>query len=146
MTGFTSIIAVAGASGDLGGCIVKALVTRAATVLALVRPDLAAEDRMRIEAIGARLAPAAPTDVRALAAACTGAACVVSALSGLRPVMIDPVGAARRSDRGRCAALHPVRFFGGFHPHATRRQSQSRSASRVHGARGSGTTSSYVDP
>ena len=89
MTRFTSIVAVAGANGDLGGRIAKALVARGATVLALVRPDLAAEDRVRIEAFGARLAPADPTDVRALATACTGAVCVVSALSGLRSVMID---------------------------------------------------------
>ena len=89
MTGFTSIVAVAGANGDLGRRIAKALVARGATVLALVRPNLAAEERVRIEAMGTRLAPADPTDVRALAAACAGAVCVVSALSGLRPVIID---------------------------------------------------------
>jgi NAD(P)-dependent dehydrogenase (short-subunit alcohol dehydrogenase family) len=60
MTKLTSIVAVAGANGDLGGRIAKALVARGATVLALVRPDLAAADRVRIEAIGARLAPADP--------------------------------------------------------------------------------------
>ena len=89
MTEFAPIVVVAGANGDLGGRIVKALVARGATVRALIRPDLKEEERKRIESRGARFAEADPADVRALAGACAGAVCVVSALSGLRPVMID---------------------------------------------------------
>ena len=89
MTETTPTVAVAGAGGDLGGRIVRALVARGATVRALVRPDLAAERRALIEATGASLAAADQTDVRALADACAGAACVVSALNGLRPVIVE---------------------------------------------------------
>ena len=89
MTDPVPIVAVAGASGDLGGRIVSALVARGASGRALVRPDLAAEQRALIEAKGASLAAADHREVRALANACTGAACVVSALNGLRPAIIE---------------------------------------------------------
>lgn len=82
-------IALAGASGDLGERIAKALVARGAAVRALVRPGFNADDERRIEATGATLVEADPANIDALAKACTGAACVVSALNGLRPVMID---------------------------------------------------------
>lgn len=83
------LIAVAGATGDLGGRIVRALKDRGAHVRALVRPDLPSDQRRGLEAIRVEFAAAAPTDAGALAEACSGAACVISALSGLRPVMID---------------------------------------------------------
>ncbi len=83
------IVAVAGAGGDLGARIARALVGRGAVVRALVRPGLAAGERTAIEAMGATLAAADPADRRALADACAGAACVVSALNGLRAVMIE---------------------------------------------------------
>ena len=82
------IVAVAGAGGDLGLPITSALVGRGAIVRALIRPELPAAERNRIEAAGATLAAANPMDVRALADACVGAACAVLALNGLRPVMI----------------------------------------------------------
>jgi nucleoside-diphosphate-sugar epimerase len=82
-------IAVAGATGDLGQRIVAALKVRGANVRALVRPDLTDDRRNRLEATGAVLVTVSPSDAEALAEACSGAACVVSALSGLRPVMID---------------------------------------------------------
>ncbi|TPG15373.1 NmrA family NAD(P)-binding protein [Sphingomonas oligophenolica] len=85
----TSIIAVAGAGGDLGGRIAKALVERGASVRALVRPGLEADEGQRIESSGATLVEADPADVRAMAEVCAGAACVVSALNGVRSVMID---------------------------------------------------------
>jgi nucleoside-diphosphate-sugar epimerase len=89
MTEDKQTIAIAGAGGDLGGRIAKALLRRGAIVRALVRPDLAQSERARIEATGATLAAADPRSVAALADACAGAACVVSALNGLRPVIID---------------------------------------------------------
>lgn len=81
-------IALAGAGGDLGERIAKALVARGATVHALVRPDLKADEGRRIEATGAALVKADPADPVAMAAACAGAACVVSALNGVREAMI----------------------------------------------------------
>ncbi len=82
-------IAVAGAGGDLGGRIAAALVARGAGVRALVRPDLDAEARSRITASGAEIVAADPSDVDAMARALEGSFCVVSALNGLRDVMID---------------------------------------------------------
>ena len=89
MTEQASIIALAGAGGDLGGRIATALVRRGAKVRALVRPNLSPQEAARIEKLGATLVAADPNDVRALANACAGAECVVSALSGLRAVLID---------------------------------------------------------
>ena len=82
-------IALAGASGDLGSRIARALVARGADVCALVRPNTSIAERARLEGIGLRLADADPQDRGALAEACAGAACVVSALNGVREVMID---------------------------------------------------------
>ena len=84
-----SIIALAGAGGDLGGRIAKALVARGATVHALVRPGLKSDEAQRIEATGATLVEADPANISAMATACAGASCVVSALNGVRKVMID---------------------------------------------------------
>ncbi len=85
-------IALAGAGGDLGERIAKALVAHGATVRALVRPDVSPEDRARIEGIGATAVPADPADSDAMARALAGAACVVSALNGLREVMLGRQG------------------------------------------------------
>jgi uncharacterized protein YbjT (DUF2867 family) len=84
-----SIIALAGAGGDLGNRIAKALVARGATVHALVRPELSASGRARIMATGAIAIDADPASADALATAVSGAVCVVSALNGLHEVMID---------------------------------------------------------
>lgn len=61
-------------------------------VRALVRTDIPPEERARIETLGAVLTPADPNNVTAMAAACHGAACVVSALNGVREVMIGRQG------------------------------------------------------
>lgn len=90
MTG--SVIALAGASGDLGFRIAKALVDRGSEVRALVRQNVPPEERARMEAIGARVVAADPADVNDLARALGGAACVVSALNGLREVMLGRQG------------------------------------------------------
>ena len=86
------IILLAGAAGDLGARIAKALVARGATVRALVRHDAGAEDRQRLERLPVTPAPADVRNVDSVAAACTGASCVVSALNGLREVIVDRQG------------------------------------------------------
>lgn len=86
------IVAIAGAGGDLGGRIAQALVARGADVRALARPGLEAEEHARLEALGANVVAADPGDTAAMAAACSGAACVVSALSGLREVIVERQG------------------------------------------------------
>lgn len=86
------IIALAGVSGDLGGRIAKALAARGADVRALIRPGLDAKERGRIAALGVTPVFADPASVDDMAAAVDGAACVVSALNGLREVMIGRQG------------------------------------------------------
>jgi len=76
------VIVVAGATGNLGGRIARALLERGASVRALVRSSTAREKIERLEALGATIASEA-------APACSGAACVVSALAGLRDVIVD---------------------------------------------------------
>ena len=85
-------VALAGASGDLGARIARALVARGSDVSALIRPDTPSVDRARLGMMGVRLVDVDPHDEAAIAAACTGVACVVSALNGVREVMIDRQG------------------------------------------------------
>jgi hypothetical protein len=86
------IIALAGATGDLGGRICEALVGRGASVRALVRPDASEGDVARIAALGATPVRADPARVDSVAAAVEGAACVVSALNGLHDVIVGRQG------------------------------------------------------
>lgn len=96
-----AVIVVAGATGNLGGRIVRALVERGAQVRALVRPG-AAEDRLEgLRKLGVTTVAVDWADVSRLAAACSGAACVVSALQGLRDVIVGVQG--RLLDAAVCA-------------------------------------------
>ncbi|HEX6039198.1 NmrA family NAD(P)-binding protein [Longimicrobium sp.] len=82
-------VVLAGATGDLGGRIARALLARGATVRALARPGAAPDTVARLRGFGAEVATADYGDAAALRRACAGAACVVSALSGLREVIVD---------------------------------------------------------
>ncbi len=82
-------IAVAGATGDLGHRIVVALVARGAAVRALIRPGTPEDDQAKLTRAGARLAIATPMNVIEMRQALLGADGVVSALNGLRDVIID---------------------------------------------------------
>ena len=86
------VVALAGASGDLGFRIARALIDRGADIRALVRPDVSAAERTRLEAIGLHVTEAHPLDRDALAAACAGSTSVVSALNGVHEVMIERQG------------------------------------------------------
>lgn len=86
------IIALAGASGDLGARIARALLARGATVRALVRLGVATAERARLETAGLTLAEADPYDLTAMTHSLEGAACVVSALNGLGEVIVDRQG------------------------------------------------------
>ena len=82
-------IVIAGATGDLGGRITHALRTRGAAVRALVRPST---DPAKTEALaqrGVEVVRVDFADAAALQQACAGASCVVSALAGLREVIVD---------------------------------------------------------
>ena len=83
------VIALAGATGDLGFRIAQTLLKQGATVRALVRPANTKPEVTALQDLGAEIVPVDFNSVTALTRACTGAACVVSALSGLRPVIVD---------------------------------------------------------
>jgi len=82
-------IAVAGAAGDLGGRIVAALAADGIVPHALISPGTPEPARERLRRLGGRPIEADPRDRRALTQALRGAECVISALNGLRPVIID---------------------------------------------------------
>ena len=82
-------VVLAGATGDLGHRIAQALLSRGAVVRALVRPGNTKPEVATLRAQGAELVEVDFTSVTALTKACAGAACVVSALSGLRGVIVD---------------------------------------------------------
>ncbi|GAB3571399.1 Rossmann-fold NAD(P)-binding domain-containing protein [Hymenobacter daeguensis] len=83
-------VVLAGATGALGLLIAHHLRRRGAAVRALVRPESSAgaeADSLRLQ--GVEVLPVDYRDAAALARACAGARCVVSALSGLRDTIVD---------------------------------------------------------
>lgn len=82
-------ILVAGATGNLGGRIVDALLEQGANVTAIVRAGSAREKVGRLREKGVAIRQANIFDESEIAEACAGADCVVSAVSGLREVIID---------------------------------------------------------
>jgi nucleoside-diphosphate-sugar epimerase len=84
-----STIVVAGATGNLGGRIVKALLERGASVRALVRQTTARDKIERLQALGAAIATVDLSRASEVTPACAGASCVVSALQGLRDVIVE---------------------------------------------------------
>ena len=80
---------MAGATGDLGHRIAQALLKRGAVVRALVRPGNTKPEVAQLRGLGAEIVEVNFDSVTALTKACAGAACVVSALSGLRDVIVN---------------------------------------------------------
>ncbi len=81
-------IILAGATGNLGGRIAAAARARGAAVRALVRPGAAADAVAGLRALGVEIADANLHSAEQLARLCRGGSVVVSALSGLRPVIL----------------------------------------------------------
>ncbi len=82
-------IVVAGGTGDLGGRIINALLDRGAGIRALVRPGTDSAKVLTLEQRGVQVIRVDLSDVAGLTRACEGATCVVSALQGLRDVIVD---------------------------------------------------------
>ena len=82
-------VVVAGATGDLGGRIAKALLARGASVRALLRHDADDAGKNQLNSLGIDVATADARDADSVAAACAEATCVVSALNGLSDVILD---------------------------------------------------------
>ena len=83
-----STIVVAGATGNLGSRIVRTLAERGATVRALVRHGAAGDKIERLHELGAEIARVDLNNASEVTPACEGASCAVSALSGLRDVIV----------------------------------------------------------
>jgi hypothetical protein len=82
-------ILIAGGTGDLGGRIIKSLISDGANVKVLARPDSKPAVIDILKAAGSEIKVADWNDETALADACKGTDCVISALAGLRDVIID---------------------------------------------------------
>ncbi|WP_052381062.1 NmrA family NAD(P)-binding protein [Hymenobacter sp. APR13] len=84
------LIVLAGATGQLGLLIAHFLRQRGAAVRALVRSGaVAGAEATSLRLQGVEVVAADYSDPTALTEACVGASCVVSALSGLREVIVD---------------------------------------------------------
>ncbi|MEP6703554.1 MAG: NmrA family NAD(P)-binding protein [Acidobacteriota bacterium] len=83
------IITVAGGTGNLGGRIVRHLIKRGAKVRAVVRNGTESEKIAKLKDLGAVVVSVDMSNVEELRIASEGVSCVVSALSGLRDVIVD---------------------------------------------------------
>jgi NAD(P)-dependent dehydrogenase (short-subunit alcohol dehydrogenase family) len=82
-------IVVLGATGNLGGRIVKVLLAKGAAIKAIVRAETDSEKINELVQNGVKVFCADINDKAAISAYFTGADCVVSALAGLRETIID---------------------------------------------------------
>lgn len=83
------IILVAGATGNLGQRIVQSLVKQGVEVRVLVRPGTDKEKIARMEAWGVKIVVVAQWTTEEIKSACADVSCVVSAMAGLREVIVD---------------------------------------------------------
>lgn len=81
-------IILAGVTGDLGGRIARSLLQRGANVRAIIRPGSTVNKVKALQKQGMSIYEADFSNTPELTKACTGGACVVSALSGLREVIL----------------------------------------------------------
>ena len=84
-----SLIVLAGATGHLGGKIAASLISRGASVRALVRKGSEPDRTQELRRQGATIVDVDYNSRPDLTRACKGGSCVVSALSGLRDVVVD---------------------------------------------------------
>jgi nucleoside-diphosphate-sugar epimerase len=82
-------IVVAGAAGNLGRRIARALRKRRVSVRALVRPGTARDKIERLQRLGVETAGVDLRSASEVTRTCSGASCVVSALQGLRDVIVE---------------------------------------------------------
>ena len=83
------LVVVAGSTGNLGGRIIKYLLQQHANVRALVRHGGDRELVNKLTSIGADVVEVDYQNLSKLTEACSNADCVISALSGLRAVIVD---------------------------------------------------------
>jgi nucleoside-diphosphate-sugar epimerase len=83
------IIVVAGATGNLGGKIIKALLTKDVEVRAIVRLETDKKKIKDLEQKGVKVFQVDTSNKSEISKHCIGAHCLVSALAGLRETVID---------------------------------------------------------
>ncbi len=84
-----AIIVIAGATGNLGGRITRAILGQGGTVRAIVRRNSDPDKVEALRKLGATIAEVDFNNIPELTEACLGASCVISALSGLRDVLVE---------------------------------------------------------
>jgi nucleoside-diphosphate-sugar epimerase len=84
----SKVILVAGATGNLGERIVRALLKKGAEVRILVRQTSNAEKINALQKLGAKVCSVNMTNEQEIMKACKGVDCVISALSGLEEVIV----------------------------------------------------------
>lgn len=89
MAKMNKIIVIAGGTGNLGERIILALLEKGVSVRAIVRASTDAEKVKKLEELGVKVFRIDMSDSKEIAKACEGAFCVISALSGLRDVIIN---------------------------------------------------------
>jgi nucleoside-diphosphate-sugar epimerase len=85
----SKVIIVAGANGELGRRICKQLIVRGAIVKGLVRKNISLQQRESLKNTGVKVIETDYGNGMSLPVSCSGAHCLVSALSGLRDVIVD---------------------------------------------------------
>ncbi len=101
------VVTVAGATGNLGGRIIQELIAQGAEVRAIVREQSDKTKVKNLQKLGVKVFVVNTLDVVEMTKACEGATCVVSALSGLREVIID----AQKVLLDAAIAAHVPRFI-----------------------------------
>lgn len=84
-----SVIVLAGATGNLGGRIARAILERGGNVKAIVRHNSNPEKLEELRKRGAVIAEVDFNSVPDLTRACVGGSCVISALCGLRDIIVE---------------------------------------------------------
>ena len=82
-------ILIAGATGNLGGKIVKSLINKGAKIKAIVRKETNIRKIEQLEEVGVSVFQVNMNDKIEIAKHCVGIDCVISALSGLRETIIE---------------------------------------------------------
>ena len=103
----SATIAVAGATGDLGTRVIRCLLARGASVIALVRTATDTTKLAKLQQPNVRVVEVDLTDEAEVARAVQGASCVVSCLVGLRDIVVDTQSVLLRS----CMAAGVTRFI-----------------------------------
>ena len=87
--GMAKRVAVSGATGNLGHRIVKALLAQGADVVAIGREGSDREKVKNLQGVGVEVALVDQSNTKELSKTLRGATCVVSAVQGLRDVIVD---------------------------------------------------------